>query len=290
MGRSFDPQYQNKLKRIGTGQRLARSPGGFVRLSRSTSTNSPKNEDLVDVVGSNLGGFGFDLDGHGKRIRQAAARLASHLPDLRLPLLELQRPGEPSAALTKALAAQWRDSTDKNRAENVHTAVSLVTPTGSTDTRREATRLLVRALGDFNLKDPHAEVYSPYSLQRPINGFEKEVDEARRRTREGFPCKIQRVDIESARFLAMVEDDDDATPPKVAAMWTPKSSATLDMHYLIVYSRLRGKRDDKAAAQVADAASAWIASSKVRPASATSRTGTLALLRFCPTLSNMIRV
>ena len=51
----------------------------------------------------------------------------------------------------------------------------------------------------------------------------------------------------------MVEDDDDAMPAKVAAMWTPKSSATLDMHYLIVYSRLRGKRDDKAAEQVADA-------------------------------------
>ncbi len=79
------------------------------------------------------------------------------------------------------------------------------------------------------------------------------MDNARLLIRSGFPDGNEGLDIESARFLAMVEDDDDALPPKVAAMWTPKSSATLDMHYLIVYSRLRGKRDYKAAGQVADA-------------------------------------
>ncbi len=69
----------------------------------------------------------------------------------------------------------------------------------------------------------------------------------------GFPTGDEGLDDEAARFLAMVEADDDALPPKMAAMWTPTSSATRDMHYLIVYSRLRGKRDETAAGQVADA-------------------------------------
>jgi len=79
------------------------------------------------------------------------------------------------------------------------------------------------------------------------------VDDARRLIHGWFPSGDEHLDMEAARFLAIVEDDDDSTPAKVAAMWTPKSSATLDMHYLIVYSRLRGKRDGKSADQVADA-------------------------------------
>ena len=119
--------------------------------------------------------------------------------------------------------------------------------------RQDSIRLLVRTLGDFNLKNPSVEVYSPYSLQRSLKGYEKEVNEARQLIHGWFPSGDEHLDVEAARFLAMVEDDDDAIPAKLAAMWTPQSSATLDMHYLIVYSRLRGKRDDKAAGQVADA-------------------------------------
>jgi putative heme-binding domain-containing protein len=140
-----------------------------------------------------------------------------------------------------------------NEDKRVRQAAARLGGNGIAHDRQDSIRLLVRSLGDFNLKNPSAEVYSPYSFQRSLKGYEKEVDEARQLIHGWFPSGDEHLDIEAARFLAMVEDDDEAMPAKVAAMWAPKSSATLDMHYLIVHSRLRGKRGDKAAEQVADA-------------------------------------
>ncbi len=125
---------------------------------------------------------------------------------------------------------------------------------GSAEDRLEALRLLMRSLGDFRLKDPPAEVYTAYSLQGPVHEYENDlkrvlpVIRGECLTGGGTP-----LDDESARFLAMVEDDDDAVAARVASAWGPTSSATRDMHYLVVYSRLRGKRGPDAAAKVADA-------------------------------------
>ena len=58
-----------------------------------------------------------------------------------------------------------------------------------------------------------------------------------------FPAGDERLDDESARLLAMLEDDDAALPRKVAAFWDDRSTATRDLHFLIVLARLRGPRD-----------------------------------------------
>ena len=97
-------------------------------------------------------------------------------------------------------------------------------------------------------------MYTAYSLQGPVHEYENDlkrvlpVIRGECLTGGGTP-----LDDESARFLAMVEDDDDAVAARVASAWGPTSSATRDMHYLVVYSRLRGKRGPDAAAKVADA-------------------------------------
>src|SRR6202022_2477295 len=56
-----------------------------------------------------------------------------------------------------------------------------------------------------------------------------------------------------SRLLAMLEDSDTATLHKTATFWTAKSSPTQDMHYLVVFTRLRGSRDSILTRKVANA-------------------------------------
>jgi putative heme-binding domain-containing protein len=51
----------------------------------------------------------------------------------------------------------------------------------------------------------------------------------------------------------MLEDDDPATPGKVAGSWTGPSTATRDFHFLMVYARLRGPRPGALTPRVASA-------------------------------------
>jgi putative heme-binding domain-containing protein len=245
MGRNFDPQCRDTLQKLG----MVGNP--LICLAAMSALadhiNDLKGVDLVNVV---YGG----ANSRDKRVALATARLASLLPPDQWQILmksdfDEDRP-EPYVF---ALAAQWRREAGKTTAEDVRLAVARLVGSEDNRFRAESIRLLVKALGDFNLKNPSADVYGPYSLQKSLKGYEKEADDARRAIHQWFPSGNEHLDMEAARFLAMAEDDDNAMPAKVAAMWAPKSSATLDMHYLIVYSRLRGRRDDKSAEQVADA-------------------------------------
>jgi putative heme-binding domain-containing protein len=69
--------------------------------------------------------------------------------------------------------------------------------------------------------------------------------------RRFIPTADARVSMEAARLLAILEDDDPETLANVAAFWTENSSPTLDMHYLIVFSQLHGKRSTDQTARVA---------------------------------------
>ena len=66
-----------------------------------------------------------------------------------------------------------------------------------------------------------------------------------------FPSGNARLDEESARLLAMLEDDDAGTPAKVASLWIDSTSPTQDMHYLVVFARLRGPRGPDVTEKVA---------------------------------------
>jgi putative heme-binding domain-containing protein len=254
LGRKFDPKCQDLLSYI---VRNASDSRVMVRAIEAL-TDHAADPDIDPAWGSVLEG----LASSNKRIRQAAAYLevaierarangpkVSKRPDDYKPTKEYT----PDAALTLTLISQWRLDRGEVRDENVRDALDCLIHTPSNENELDAIRLLILSLGDFNLKNPPAEAYGSYSLNGPLKGREKEIGQASKALRRRFPSGDEHLDVEAARFLAMVEDDDDAIPAKVAAMWTPQSSATLDMHFLIVYSRLRGKRDDKSAEQVADA-------------------------------------
>jgi putative membrane-bound dehydrogenase-like protein len=189
-----------------------------------------------------------------KRVRQAASRLAAVLPETAWRSLWKQRDQLPAQArCSAALSAIWRDPMLANADDVIDVALSVVSDTKDANLRLQAIRIVVLALGDFQLKDPPVEVYSPYSLQASLKGREALVNRILQAVRPVFPSRDANLDLELSRLLAILEDDDADTLRNVAAMWTAKSSPTQDLHYLIVYSRLRGPRDKQAAEQVAAA-------------------------------------
>ncbi len=217
-------------------------------------------EALADHVGelkeSIIGPLAANLTSPDKRVRQAAARWAALLPDEDWARDVVDRfPDNLEYQLTTALAAHWRHPADEFPDAEVRSAAAMVVACRDVKPafRLEALRLLMLALGDWRLKDPPAEVYTGYSLQGSLQEHKRDLATATSVIRDWFPSGDERLDTETTRYLAMVEYTASSLPPHVAAMWTPNSSATSDMHYLIVYSRLEGEADYKAAHQVADA-------------------------------------
>ena len=192
-----------------------------------------------------------NLDHPDKRVRQAAAKLASRLFGdwIEGHLLKVARKENTQSLLTTSMALLWR------RKGGLDTALDLSVESlgGSEDPalRLQAVRLIVRALGDSNLHDPPIEVHSNYSLP--------EAPPAELRTRilkmlrPIYPSGDRHLDAEAARLLAMLEDEDPETIRKTAAFITEESSPTWDMHYLIVLSRLRGAHPEGLAKKIAHA-------------------------------------
>ncbi|HEV3263350.1 MAG TPA: HEAT repeat domain-containing protein [Gemmataceae bacterium] len=189
-----------------------------------------------------------------KRVRQAAAHLAALLPDAAWKALQKDlAPGPPQARLTAALAAVWRSPAAVFHDAVVEEALSVLRETKDSQLRLQALRLIILGLGDFHWKDPPVEVYTGYELQPSLHGREKTARRVIEAVRPLFPSGDRRLDEESSRLLAMLEDDDAALPGKVAARWTRNSSATEDMHYLVVFSRLRGPHEGALTAPEAEA-------------------------------------
>jgi putative membrane-bound dehydrogenase-like protein len=183
--------------------------------------------------------------GHAdKRIRQAAARLASLLPeDTWRGLLNDVKSESTQFRLTAALASIWRSRLTDPHDDVIDTVLTVLPTTTDTGLRLQAVRLFMLAFGDYHLHDPSFEIYTAYSTQNSLAGRERQVSRILDAVRPFFPCANERLNEETARLLAMLEDDDPSLPRKVAEFWTTGSSPTSDVHYLIVFSRLRGPRD-----------------------------------------------
>src|SRR5262249_2359057 len=109
------------------------------------------------------------------------------------------------------------------------------------------------ALGDYHLHNPPAEIYAGYSFSHPFQGDEETRTRILSAVRSCFPSTNAHLNEEATRLLAMLEDDDSALPSKIAARWGPTSPATQDVHYLVVFSRLRGSHDREISRRVAGA-------------------------------------
>lgn len=116
-----------------------------------------------------------------------------------------------------------------------------------------AFRLAVVALGDWDVDHAAADAFVPYTLARPVDASNPAVAAIHERARRLFPSGNDRVDLESSRLLAMLGDDREATRRAVAAHWTEASSATDDLHYLIVAARLRGASPPDLRPRIAEA-------------------------------------
>jgi putative membrane-bound dehydrogenase-like protein len=222
---------------------LARDDEARVRLAALDSwcegVQSSDETQILGVVRANLG--------HpDKRVRQAAARLAAQMSQTAWRALwsDWDKTSQ-QMLLTAALAAAWRGG---ERDRVVDTALAVFKESSLQDLQLQALRLIVIALGDYNLEHPPVEIFTAYSLSQAVpSPLAARILEA---TRPRFPSGVDRLDHELARLLAMLEDDAPTSLRKVAAMWRETTSPTQDVHYLVTFARLRAEREPGMARRV----------------------------------------
>ncbi|HYG74366.1 MAG TPA: PVC-type heme-binding CxxCH protein [Planctomycetota bacterium] len=201
----------------------------------------------VDSVRKNLPGNFAHAD---KRVRQAAAKLATLLP---APAFEaLQNETETTlvqAWLTSALAGIWRGAL----AAALERTLSVLERSQDPQVRLQAVRLIVLALGDSNINKPVIEVHANYALPSSELLTRELAEKILERVRPIFGTGDERLDGETARLLAMLEDADADTLKRVVAKLTLESSPTWDVHYLIVLSRLKAAWPQGFSAKIANA-------------------------------------
>ncbi len=173
------------------------------------------------------------------RVRLAATRLAARVPVEAWNAItnQLAR-AVPRAQAGGVLAEIWRAPDTLAFPQLAPRLTNLLQSARDPDTRMDVIRLGVLAMGDWRLNDPSVEVFVPYEPAVPPNGAAEFAGLARL-VRAGFPSGQTNLDLEAARFLAFVQDDDRKAAASMAALLTELSSATADFHYLACLARLR---------------------------------------------------
>jgi len=110
------------------------------------------------------------------------------------------------------------------------------------DLALETLRVWELSLGDVRTQEGLAEVYSGYAGNKT-----DDLDAELRRLggddlARVFPTANPAVDLELARLASLLQPDGTALLPKLATRWTSTSPPDIDLHYLIVASRLPGPR------------------------------------------------
>src|SRR5262249_26285547 len=161
--------------------------------------------------------------------RQAAARLATHLSDANWRALWAQqtRP-DAQSRLTGTLALLWRNSATTINVGAIDSALVVLAQSKLPEHRLQAIRLIILALGDYHLNNPSLEVYTAYEPALSTAGQEGVTQRIKRSVGAIFPTGDMGVDFEAARLLAMLEDDDPATPRKLLSLITDKTSPVAD--------------------------------------------------------------
>ncbi len=179
----------------------------------------------------------FGMTSQDRYVRSACALAAERVG--------LQASGDSPREL--AIALRLRLEREVPRPADVFFASCLriwkhATETADEPLQLEAIRLMQLALGDVRTQPGQPEVYAGYSAL----GLDRLRDEARRevgrRLARQFPSTTAEVNRELARLLGMLQLEDANLLTAIAAQWTATSSPAADIHYLIVFSRLPGKR------------------------------------------------
>lgn len=175
-----------------------------------------------------------------KRVRLAAAALASGLPEPGWKALwnQQQQSGLPQAKLTTTLASLWRGEPSQVNTAAVESALTVLRQSKSPEVQLDATRLILLGLGDYHLNDPPVEAFTGYEPAVALDVKSPLVSKIRQVAIPVFPTKNTTLDLELARLLAFVEANDPALPGKLAALFTERSTARDDFHYLAVLARI----------------------------------------------------
>lgn len=186
--------------------------------------------NLARIITANLGSA-------DKRIRMAAARLASRAPDDAWQTVANGFAALPVSARTGGLLAQmWRSPESVIFPQVVPQLTTALAGTRDTLTRLDVVRLMILSLGDWHLTDPSVEVFTGYE---PPSAVPNEFNALLRPVRALLPSGNIELDTEAARLLAMLQDDDPRTARVLAQFLTDTTPASQDFHFLICLARLR---------------------------------------------------
>jgi putative membrane-bound dehydrogenase-like protein len=189
-----------------------------------------------------------------KRVRQAAALLATRLPEPAWKALwNQQKTAAWQARLTTTLAWLWRDPPASPDTNAIESALSVLAQSPLVDHRLQAIRLVILALGDYHLHSPSVEVFTAYEPALALDGIKPLTARIRKAVTGIFPSGNPTLDFEAARLLAMVEADDPKLPGKILALCASGSSASADFHYLTVLARLKSPLPTNSTAKLANA-------------------------------------
>jgi putative membrane-bound dehydrogenase-like protein len=200
-----------------------------------------------------LGAARVNVGHPDRRIRHLAAAILSNLPlDPYLGFLRDVGKGSLQELLTASLAAAYRGPMPHMGV--VEEALDVFKATSDPDLRLQALRSIVLGLGDWNLTNASVEVYTGYENPRPAAGdWDPLIAKIATVVAPAFPSGDTLVDVEAARVLAMVKARQPELRQKVLAQVTGASSATSDLHYLIVFSRLGSAAQTNLTPRVANA-------------------------------------
>lgn len=175
-----------------------------------------------------------------KRVRLAAAALASELPDPAWNALWAQQQGGlPQAKLTTTLSALWRGSPSQVNTAAVETATTVLKQGKVPDLQLQAVRLILLGLGDYHLENPAVEVFTGYEPALTLDPRATFVTRIQQAATPLFPTRDATTDFELARLLAFVQATDPTLPGKIASLFTERSAPSADFHYLAVLARLK---------------------------------------------------
>ena len=177
-------------------------------------------------------GVNANLGHPDPRVRQTATQLAMYVPQQSVIANDTQS----HLGAIQALLGRERLSGVHTNAI-VQTLSALEVARGPSQ-QLEAIRLIIAGLGDWNLHKPSVEVYTAYEPAFPLTGHEALLTRVRRAARPLVSSGSPTVDFEAARLLAMVQDNDPLTPPKLVLKFNERSAPGSDVHYLTVLSRL----------------------------------------------------
>jgi putative membrane-bound dehydrogenase-like protein len=214
---------------------LARDNSGYVRCAALAGMQQQVGALAAPMIQQALLA---NLGHPEKRVRQAAALLATWLPDTAWNgLLAQQKSLTAQERFTLVLASLRRGPTntfDPWAADSTLAALAMARTLGE---QLEGVRLLVTALGDYNFGNPSAEVFTGYELSAPIpdpsipGRVEKAVTPL-------LSSRSPELNSEVARVLAMMGARNPELPARLASVISPQTGAAADFHYLACLARL----------------------------------------------------